>query len=46
MSAGAVTKLAKPVMRGMHVQQIKKILVGATVVSVLFNLVCMKLVIL
>ena len=34
MSAtAAVAKIAKPNMRGMHVNQIKKILIGATVVA-------------
>ena len=31
--SSAVSTVAKPVMRGMHVAQIKKILIGATVVS-------------
>jgi len=29
----AVTQLAKPNMRGMHIQQVKKILIGATLFS-------------
>ena len=34
-AAAAVAKIAKPNMRGMHVNQIKKNLIGATVVSIL-----------
>ena len=33
----AVTQLAKPNMRGMHIQQVKKILIGATLVRNLNN---------